>query len=320
MEYPFDLHLTPIRLICQATTPMHLAIHAGAQWRGALWDALRSFACTDTTQQGKPEHSWHCPMCFLLALEAESPRGINPARPLVIRPPIPVRAGEECHFAPGEHFSFDLLLIGQAANLFPYVIQAAQRIGQQGFAYGRGCYLLERVESIQPLSNTRRMLYESGGRVNLPDAPITAAEVTEVAERLPAERLWLRFLTPTQLTEGEKTLNRPQVEALIKRTVERLQSLEYHYGQATPHEVWKARHDALSTQAARVRIVRDETRWIRAFSGSQRAKRMQDVSGFVGGALLEGDLAALRPWLVWAALVNVGKNIIKGNGWMEVSA
>jgi hypothetical protein len=318
MEQPFDLHLTPIRLTCQATTPVHLAIHAGAQWRGALWDALRSFACTDPTQQGKPEHSWHCPMCFLLALEADSPRGVNPARPLVVRPPIPVRAGEECHYAPGEHFTFDLVLIGQAAKLYPYLIQAAQRIGQQGFAYGRGRYLLERAQSVNPLTNTQRTLYESGGRVSLPDSPLTGTDIQAAAERLSAERLWLRFLTPTQLTEGEKTLNRPQMAALLKRIIERLQSLEYHYGQATPHEIWKARHDTLSALAAGVPILRDETRWIRAFSGSQRAKRMQDVSGFVGGVLLEGDLADLRPWLLWAGLVNVGKNIIKGNGWMEV--
>ncbi|MDX2141343.1 MAG: CRISPR system precrRNA processing endoribonuclease RAMP protein Cas6 [Chloroflexota bacterium] len=319
MDADFDLALTPLRLTCRANTFVHLAAHAGAQWRGALWEALRDFACTDPGQQGKPGHSLHCPMCFLLALEANSPRGVNPPRPLIIRPPMAARAGEECRYEAGETFAFDVILVGKATHLYPYVIQAAQRIGQAGFAHGRGRYLLERVESLQPLTHARRTLYEAGGRVCPPDAPLGVAEVAAAAEQLPAERLWLRFLTPTQLTEGERILNRPQMETLVKRAVERLQALEYHYGQAAAHEVWKTRHHALTAQAAAVRIIRDDTRWIRAFSGSQRAKRRQDVSGFVGSALVEGDVRALRSWLVWASLVNVGKNIIKGNGWLEVS-
>lgn len=71
----FDLTLHHLRLTCEAETALNFGPHAGAQWRGALWDALRTFACTDPTQQGNPDHSWHCPMCFLLGLEAESPAG-----------------------------------------------------------------------------------------------------------------------------------------------------------------------------------------------------------------------------------------------------
>jgi hypothetical protein len=259
-------------------------------------------------------------MCFLLALEAESPRGINPARPLVIRPSLAVRADEECTFAVGETFTLDLVLVGEALNVFPYLLQGIQRIGQKGIGFGRGQFSLQRVEALNPLTQTHSLLYEVGGPVRMPDLAITETQVMKYADQLPSDHLRLHFLTPTQLICDGKLLARPQPDVLMMRTLERLQALEYHYGNTLSQEIWKSRHELLSEAAASIRIRRDETRWIRAHSGSRRANRMQDVSGFVGSMLLEGDITPLRLWLLWASLVNIGKNAIKGNGWFEISA
>ncbi len=320
MTPPFELTLHHLRLTCQSITAVHFGVHAGAQWRGALWDVLRTFACTDPQQQGKVVHSYHCPMCFLLALEAASPRGINPARPLVIRPALAVRADEECTFAVGENFTLDLILVGEALNVFPYLVQGIQRIGQRGIGFGRGQFSLQRVEALNPLTQAHSLLYEVGSSVRMPDLAITGTQALECADRLPADHLRLHFLTPTQLIDEGRLLSRPRPDVLVMRTLERLQALEYHYGHPLSQEIWKSRHETLSEMAAGVHIRRDETRWIRAHSGSRRANRMQDVSGFVGSVILEGDVTALRLWLLWASLVNIGKNAIKGNGWFEISA
>lgn len=319
MNIPFDLTLHHIRLTCTATTPVQFASHAGAQWRGALWEAMRGFACTDPSQQGNPAHSWHCPMCFVLALEADSPRGLNPARPLVIRPPLSIRAESETRFLPGMDFMLQLVVIGDALSVLPYLLQAVQRIGKRGIGMGRGQFTLNRVDAINPMTGYAGGIYERGAAVRMPDSPITGEQVAAYAEQLPSDRLRLHFLTPTQLVQHGRLLSRPDAQVLIMRTLERLQSLERYYRQPADQEIWKARHDMLSSAAAALHIRRDETRWIRAYSGSQRANRLQDVSGFVGGILLEGDIASLRLWLVWASLVNIGKNAIKGNGWLEIS-
>jgi hypothetical protein len=323
MTQIFDLTLHQIRITCEVVTPVHFGVHAGAQWRGALWDSLRGFACTDPSQQGNPAHSWHCPMCFVLSLEAESPRGVNPARPLIIRPPLAVRADEDCLFQTGHSFTLELVLVGAAWNVYPYLLQAIQRIGQQGIGFGRGRFVLQRVEALNPFNQETSVLYESSGTARMPDIPITARQVEARAETLPADQVRLHFLTPTQLICDDKMLPRPQPSVLVMRSLERLQSLEYHYGTVVPQDtaqhVWKSRHETLSRLAESIRIRRDETRWIRAYSGSKRAKRMQDVSGFVGSVFLEGDMAPLKLWFLWASLVNVGKNAIKGNGWFEVS-
>lgn len=316
----FDLTLHHIRLSCEALTAVHFGIHAGAQWRGALWDALRTFACTDPHHQGEAAHSWHCPMCFVLALEAESPRGINPARPLVIRPTLAVRADEDSTFLMGDQFTLDLILVGQALSVFPYLLQAIQRIGQKGIGFGRGRFDLRRVEAFNPLSKAHSLLYEIKGAVRMPDLPVTSTQVVDMANGLSDDYLRLHFLTPTQLIADGKLLSRPQPAILMMRTLERLQALEYHYGQSVSQDVWKSRHENLSQIAATLHIRRDETRWIRAYSGSRRANRMQDVSGFVGSVYFDGNIAPLKLWLLWASLVNTGKNAVKGNGWFEISS
>lgn len=319
MGLPFDLTLYHIRLTCKALTTVHFGVHAGAQWRGALWDTMRAFACTDPRQQGETTHSWHCPMCFILALEADSPRGVNPARPLVIRPPLAVRAEQDCRFIAGESFMLEFVLIEGAFNVFPYLLQAVQRIGQQGIGFGRGRFDLLSVEALNPFTGSLSPLYQSGHAVRMPDNPIAGELVMTQAERLPTDHVRLHFLTPTQLVQDGKLLSRLEPRVLTGRILERLQALEYHYGQPAPQAIWKDRHEALCSAAAKVHIRRDETRWIHAYSGSRRANRMQDVSGFVGSVTLEGDVTSLRLWLLWASLVNIGKNAIKGNGWLEVS-
>lgn len=313
----FDLAVYPLRFGCEALTLVHLGAQAGSQIRGALWEVLRDFACTSSAQRGQPEHSLHCPMCFILAMEANSARGMNPARPLVIRPPLPVRAGDDMLFYPGDSFNLELLLIGRAAPLFPYVAQGVQRMGHTGIGFGRGRYLVQRIQLFNPFKGSAVNLLTRNS-VAMPQNPVSRGDIAGLAGQMAGERLRLRFLTPTQLTSQERTLARPDIAVLVMRLLERLQALELHYGRPAPHEVWESRHHTLAAVAQQMRIVRDDTRWIRVRSGSKRANRMQDLGGFVGEMLLEGEVSSLTEWLLWGTLVNIGKNAVKGNGRYEI--
>lgn len=245
---------------------------------------------------------------------------MNPARPLIIRPPLPVRVGEDHVVNPRETFVLELILVGSALHVFPYLVQAVARIGQIGIGYGRGRFTLQAVEAFHPITEARSVLYSMGGSVTMPDQPINAAQVACYADTLADHRLHLHFMTPTQLICDGKLLNRPRPDTILLRALERLQLLELHYGTPESQAAWKQRHDTLGQHAQAVRVRRDDTRWQRAYSGSRRANRLQDVSGFVGSILLEGEIAPLRLWLAWASLVNIGKNAIKGNGWMAISS
>ncbi len=306
----------------RAHTLVHLGPQAGAQIRGGLWAALREFACAAPSIQGDPDHARHCPMCRLVALEtAESARGVTPPRPFAVRPPLPASPGQECVFHSGETFVVGINLFGEAVDSFPYLCQASYRLGELGLGYGRGQFSIERIQAVNPLTGATRDLLQGQRIVALPDQPVTDALVQQTAQRLPPDRLHLRFLTPTELTYQGGHADRPYFDVLIARLLERCQALEEHYtADPTPRAVWQERYQSLTQAAQQARLAEHRTRWVRVKSGSRRANSVNAVSGFVGEAVVEGDLEMFRPWLVWGSSLHVGKNAVKGNGWYDLNS
>ncbi len=307
----------------RAQTLVHLGPQAGAQIRGGLWAALREFACAAPKVQGDPDHAQHCPMCRLVALEtAESARGGTPPRPFAVRPPLPAQPGQDCLFYSGESFVVGVNLFGGAVDSFPYLCQAFYRLGQLGLGYGRGQFTIERLQAVNPLTGATHDLMDGRRIVALPDLPVEGELVRRVAGELPADRLRLRFLTPTELTyQGGRSASRPYFDVLIARLLERCQALEQHYTAApTPRALWQERYLALTQAAQGVQLAEQQIRWVRVKSGSRRTNSLNAVSGFVGEAVVEGDLASFREWLVWGASLHVGKNAVKGNGWYALDA
>ncbi|MBI2470391.1 MAG: CRISPR system precrRNA processing endoribonuclease RAMP protein Cas6 [Planctomycetes bacterium] len=64
--------------------------------------------------------------------------------PFVIEPP----SDEKQSFAPGEAFTFHLILIGQAIDYLPYFIYTFTELGKRGIGQGRGKYDLLEVKGI----------------------------------------------------------------------------------------------------------------------------------------------------------------------------
>jgi len=309
-----------LRFTLRATTLVHLGPHAGAQLRGALWAALREFACGAPNAAHDPEHTRVCPMCRLLALETgQSARGVSPPRPLAIRPPLAERAEDDRVFYAGDQFSVEVNLFGDVADVFPYICQAFDRMGQQGVGYGRGQFALERVQSVNPLTRETFDLLHDRRLLATPGLPVTPTHVAGSAAGLPADRIALRFITPAQLTAQGQRLDTPAFPALIGRLLERCQALEAHYtDDPTPQPIWRERYVALTEQAESIRLVADHTHWVRLKSGSRRTGQMTSISGFVGLAHYRGDLTPFHEWLVWGQSLHVGKNAVKGNGWYAI--
>lgn len=302
----------------QAQTLVHLGPQAGAQIRGGVWAALREFACAAPRVQGDPDHARHCPMCRLVALEtAQSARGVTPPRPFAVRPPLPASPGQDCIFQSGETFTVGINLFGEAVDSFPYLCQAVHRLGELGLGHGRGQFTIERIQAVNPLSGETHDLMQGRRIVAFPDLPVEGDLVQRVADELPADRLLLRFLTPTELTyQAGRSADRPYFDVLIARLLERCQALETHYTPApTPRRVWQERYLQLTQAAQEVRLAEHHTRWMRVKSGSRRTNSVNAISGFVGEAVIEGDLEPFRPWLLWGTSLHVGKNAVKGNGW-----
>ena len=315
-----NLTVHHLRFTLRAATLVHFGPQAGAQIRGALWAALRRFACTAPSLQHDPEHTQHCPMCRLMALESgQSARGSNPPRPFAIRPPLAERPQQDRIFYPQDTFRIGVNLFGDVADLFPYVFQAFQRMGEGGVGYGRGRFTVEGVEAYDPLTGETMPLLRERRFIVAPGLPLSQAAIERAAQQLPANTLRLRFLTPTQIKQRGQMLNHPTPEALIARLLERCQALELHYtDRPTPQADWRERYLTLTEAARGITLAEDRTRWVRVQSGSRRTHSRNTIGGFVGTVTFRGDLRPFREWLLWGQSLHVGKNVVKGNGWYEV--
>lgn len=107
---------------------------------------------------------------------------------------------------------------------------------------------------------------------------------------------------------------------MIGRLIERCQMLELHYTpDPTETVAWRELHLHLQERAKAVKLTDNATRWVHVMSGSRRSDSMKPVSGLIGRAGYAGDLSEMRYWLAWGSVLHIGKNVVKGNGWYEIS-
>jgi hypothetical protein len=315
----FDLAIYHIQFLLEAQSQIHMGAQAGSQLRGALWEALSEIACLEPAEKRHPSHALHCPSCFLMELQSLSPRGENPPRPFAIRPPAAVRVEDERVFMVGDRFDMQMTLMGKATGLFPYLVQGLAGAGHHGVGYGRGRFSIQSIESYQPFKTEKEELM-ANGRVQLPSLRFGREEILMAAEKLPTKALRLRFLSPTTLKDAGQILKRPDFTALIKRILERAQATAYHYGETSGEQsLWQPLYAELSEAAAGIRLKQDNTRWVDLQSGSRRSNRYNDIGGFVGEALFEGDLRPFHEWILWGQVLQAGKNVVKGNGAYEIA-
>ncbi len=302
----------------EALTPVELNEHQGAALRGALYQGLRRFCA-------QPEREAcagclvvaACPVATLVAtLDPQAERGRDLPRPYAVDPPLDGRTV----LARGEALTFGLTLFARALQLFPYVIQALRALEEVGLgkrlpAEGgrRGRVRLVSALATNPLTGARQAVLSPGERlVQVPDIPVTQAQVEAMAARWAGGRLALGFLTPTRLVERGRLLKAPEFGPLFHRLWQRLGDLSREFAGAEPDRDEGYRLVGLARE---VRLVEDCTRWIELQSYSTRLRRTTPISGLVGRAVYEGDLAPFLPTLIWGQLAHVGKDAVKGNGW-----
>jgi hypothetical protein len=311
-----------LRFTATVTAPLELDTFSGAAIRGAITTALWERFCTNKAalRCGDCPLVRVCPVAALVAPLREDAEtgGDQRPRPYIIRPPLNgVRA-----YAPGESLSFELGLIGQATQLFPYVVMAAQMLESSGLGrrvaangYRRGTLKVGAITAVQPLNGETQSLYDAGRpTVQAPGLPVTAAEVAAHAAKLPTDQITLRFRTPLRLTDDKKLVRQIALRPLIQRLMRRLDDLCRAYGDGPLNLDFRPLLDT----AEQVQVTEDRTRWIDLTSYSSRQKSHTPIGGLVGSATFSGDLASVRELLVWGSIIHVGKNAVKGDGWYEI--
>jgi hypothetical protein len=151
--------------------------------------------------------------------------------------------------------------------------------------------------------------------------------------------LSLHFQTPLRIIEHNRLLKAPHFSPIFHRLLERLLALSREFSpvneppavapgaeginegraDADPEPASQA---ALLALADTVELVTDQTRWQEVWSYSARQGKQTPIGGLVGLATYRAPRRiwqALLPYLLWGAIIHVGKNAVKGDGIIAVS-
>ena len=329
---PSGLVIYALRYTIRAEESLALDQHPGSALRGAIFHALLHRFCALPQQ---PEcttcplaHS--CPVAALVApMRDESARGRDVPRPFIIRPPLIAAFGEDgMRLEAGQQASFEILLVGSAARLFPYLVMATATLQSQGLgrplrANGgrRGRFTVEQILAQHPFTKAEAMLFRAGqSQVSVPDLAITESDVQARATRMADTAMHVRFLTPMRLITEGRLLHEPDPRVLVRRLAERMDALEREYAPVTigagVSVVGRWRDIA---EACDLALVASDVAWVDTQSYSVRQHRRTPTGGFVGTATFTGSLVPeLRELLAWGELLHVGKDVVKGNGWYQI--
>ncbi|MGE5058657.1 MAG: CRISPR system precrRNA processing endoribonuclease RAMP protein Cas6 [Betaproteobacteria bacterium] len=114
-------------------------------------------------------------------------------------------------------------------------------------------------------------------------------------------------------SNGE-VIRRPEFHHVLKRLRDRVNALSTFYGEGPLDADFRG----LGKRAETIRTISVQTDWVDRFRTSSKTRQRHELSGFIGEALYEGELAEFLPWLTLGELIHVGKHTAWGNGWMEV--
>lgn len=352
-----------LRITLTVETPIELDDHPGSALRGMLFNALRGPRHNPAVGFCVQRHLPTCANCSLVAacpvaslvatLNSQAERGRDVPRPYTIEPPL---TGSP-RYQPGDSLTFGLTLLGNALNLFPYVVMALRQAGPYGLGkklpqataggqYRRGRFSLRQVEAINLLTGEAQPVLEPGSTlVQQPLLPVTQAQVQAESRRLLTQPLpvagnghngstfqrgqadnpvdlAIQFLTPTRLTHQNQLLKTPEFSPLFHRLLDRLIQLTEEHVNAGLPETGSVDKPSLLAVADTVTTISNHTQWREVWSYSNRQGRRIPISGLVGQAVYRASReswARLLPVLVWGSVVHVGKNAVKGEGMIRVN-
>ena len=304
------------------------AINKGNMLRGGFGHAFRRICCVpQCTDTGICPLAGSCP--YKAVFEPSPPPGAESLsknqdipRPFVFRAPHT----QQTRFQQGQAFEFGLVLIGRAVDFLPYFVLSFRRLATEGLGLNRAKCSLERVEQITSspgggLQDCQTGIYTAEDQLFRAGESRTAGEWVRiclqnisVGEGDGAQRLGIRFLTPTLLRGDGEVIRRPEFQHVFKRLRDRINALNTFFGDG-PLGVDFAE---LGKTAEKVRTVACNVKWIERFRTSSKTQQRHELSGFVGDATYEGHFPEHLSWLLLGQLVHVGKHTAWGNGRIEL--
>lgn len=305
-----------LRHTLRALAPARLPPFKGSMLRGAFGHALRRSVCAMGPDQP-------CETCrlrracvytriFETFIEDTPPpflRGLPTSpRPYVFEP-----LEETLDFAPGDPLPFDLLLIGQAAELQAYVTLAVERMAAAGLGARRVPFELARVEALAPDGSWIPLFAD--GRPLGPAAALPSPPPRDGSGLVRAGRATIHLRTPLRLKERGGLADTVDFRALTFAMIRRVLELaHFHVPGAEIDWTFRPLLDRTAALRSTPRLTWHD--WDRY---SNRQQRKVTLGGLLGTLDVEGEIdAELADLLRAAEILHVGKGATFGLGKIAV--
>jgi hypothetical protein len=274
--------------------------------RGAFGTVLREVACTPRC--GAAEHHTECAYARIFEPQAIHPNGPSGLadwpRPFIFR----AWHLDSRTLPAGEDFHFDIHLFDLQLPVL-YFAEAFKRLATKGLGPGRARAILTGIE--QRDTDDRVAASVWNGEKLLPLAAPSVAPL----EAEPCDAVGVRFVTPTELKCGNRSLDRPEFSVLFARIRDRLSTLRALYGPG-PLEI---DFRGMGERATRIQMTRCDLRAEHRLRRSSRTGQIHAWGGFTGEAEYQGDLAEFMPYLRVARWTGVGRQTVWGKGEIAVA-
>lgn len=310
-----DLSYLTLRFRLIAQQPCTLPTFKGSMLRGAFGHALRGTVCIMSKDQP-------CATCMInrqcantrlfetLVFDKPPPllKGVNMAP----KPFILSCTDERKQFSENDSLEFGMLLVGNAIDMYPYVIYAVQRMARSGITYRRSRFELDRVDVEMP-DKQWQQLYD--GKTQKLLAPAKPRQLPVQSDVQPVQHLTLRFVTPTRIKTNQQLTMRFTFRELVFKVLRRVLELAHFY-QPNGHINWE--FGDLLNAADSVEIVEHHLEWKDLHRYSSRQKTDMYLGGFIGEIQLHGPLTPFIPLLQAGEVLHVGKGTTFGLGKVEI--
>lgn len=308
-----EFHVWPFRFHFQAAGAVTFPEgKAGNVLRGAFGTIFRQLACVPECRDAhRCELASNCPYALVFEPRQEWVRATGPSgladwpRPFVFRAlhldGRTVRAGETFHF--------DLNLFEPPNKALPYFVLAFRHLVEAGLGPRRGRAVLCRVDD---LGEGGAVVFD-GARLHNRELRGLQFDLSDAAGE-PADRVWVSFLTPTELKSGGELVDRPEFGALVRRLRDRVSNLRAFYqGGALGLDF-----EELGRSAELVKLERCELRRVESERLSGRTGQRHSLGGFVGDVEYVGEIGRFLPFLRVGQWVGVGRQTVWGKGCLSV--
>jgi hypothetical protein len=310
MTLPDPFPVARYRLHARVLRAVHWPEYEGSALRGLWGHALRAMACA--TGQVMCQGCTLAPRCSYSSLfEPAPPAGARSYGDLT--PPYviePSQAGGSRTLAPGDTYSFDLVLFGRGLAELPLVLRSWRHALAGDIGPSRGAMRLERVEWLE------------GAEGPLDVAEMTPQGLSEVARHRPAvalpsstlvpRRAWVEWSTPVFVKRGGRPLEPGTFGAsdfawaVVRRVAE---VCELHLGEPTGMDF-----KSLKLAAAQLRFISPRFQHCAFSRWSNRQQQAMRLEGIVGGALIDGPLEPFWPLLHLGQWLHAGGKTSFGLG------